>query len=547
MTPIEFVIIDEATQLKECESVISLQLSGVRNAVLDGDERQLPSMVQSKDSDEKSVHNKPMVAMGECGEKSEVHWWRRVEKVVVGWRSRDIRRSTQNNGSSTPGENEGVYYGQLEEILEFAYTPFKVVLFRVKWFDTRNEGRRVKRFVTRNNITQIMTATTSYKDQPYISATQAKLVFYLEDPARQTTNLWKVIQDVNHRWGQNEVVIKDDSSSNLALSTNSNELNYANLNIAGQSMKVEALPPPVIPVDDNDDFIDEEDDVPYDLADYDDEVRTKHDMTSIARGHGGDGGGDPPQAPRRLGSRNTGKRDKRGVTGNYELKKAVEKYGPQEIEFEWKDQKRCCISAIIPAASFQDRPSPCWATRRGYQTRHRGLSLQIVLGQKNKYKQEMWTNKGGLGAVDQIRRDRPNDMTLHNWNKLVDSWIDSKKAYRAELNSHNRLANKIVSLQGSRSLAQSRHRYSQNHNEKYPSLIQSYYDLHTKKGVWRDDGSKALYEEMLRFQALGTMTERDILTQTQGMSQFATTFRGSTTESESLDGDDEDDGDVRDL
>nr|GFB87181.1 hypothetical protein [Tanacetum cinerariifolium] len=57
------------------------------------------------------------------------------------------------------------------------------------------------------------------------------------------------------------------------------------------------------------------------------------------RGHGDDGGGDPPQTPRRLGSSCERNTDKRGVTGNYELKKAVEKHGPQEIEFEWKDQK----------------------------------------------------------------------------------------------------------------------------------------------------------------------------------------------------------------
>ncbi|GKB59076.1 hypothetical protein Tco_0915262 [Tanacetum coccineum] len=124
----------------------------------------------------------------------------------------------------------------------------------------------------------------------------------------------------------------------------------------------------------------------------------------------------------------------------------------------------------------------------------------------------MWTKKGGLGAADQIRRNRPNNMTLDNWNKLVDSRIDPKKAHGAEVNSRNRLANKIVSLQGSRSLAQSRHRY-------YPSLIQSYYDLHTKEGIWRDDGSKALYEEMLRLQALGTMTDQEILAQVLGGKQ----------------------------
>ncbi|XP_028054794.1 probable helicase MAGATAMA 3 isoform X2 [Camellia sinensis] len=46
--PLELLVIDEAAQLKECESTIPLQLSGIRHAILVGDERQLPSMVQSK-------------------------------------------------------------------------------------------------------------------------------------------------------------------------------------------------------------------------------------------------------------------------------------------------------------------------------------------------------------------------------------------------------------------------------------------------------------------------------------------------------------------
>ncbi|GJY87393.1 hypothetical protein Tco_0502021 [Tanacetum coccineum] len=374
-----------------------------------------------------------------------------------------------------------------------------------------------------------MTATASYKDQPYILATQSKL---------------------------DEVVIEDDSSYNLALSANLNELNHTNLNIAGHSTEVKEPPPPVIPVDD-DGFIDKEDDVPYDLADSDDEVRANHDvddevgtMTSVTRGHGGDGAGDPPQAPRRLGSsceRNTRKRDKRGVTGNYELKKAVEKYGPQEIEFECMDQKTIrhigdnsswfenYIGELVSSLPYHH---PSWRDIDARDKHHFKIDRHLAgpngedikrgiedyfskrySGRKNKYKHEMWTKKGGLGAADQIRRNRPNNVTLDNWNKLVDSWIDPKKAHRAEVNSRNRLANKIVSLQGSRSLTQSRHRYFQNHNEQYPSLIQSYYDLHTKKGVWRDDGSKALYEEMLRLQALGTMTEREILAQVLGGKQ----------------------------
>ncbi|KAG8380907.1 hypothetical protein BUALT_Bualt06G0065500 [Buddleja alternifolia] len=48
MKPLELVIIDEAAQLKECESSIPLQLFGLRHAILVGDEKQLPAMVISK-------------------------------------------------------------------------------------------------------------------------------------------------------------------------------------------------------------------------------------------------------------------------------------------------------------------------------------------------------------------------------------------------------------------------------------------------------------------------------------------------------------------
>ncbi|XP_047063771.1 helicase sen1-like [Lolium rigidum] len=47
----DLLLIDEAAQLKECESLIPLQLSGLKHAVLVGDERQLPATVKSKVSD----------------------------------------------------------------------------------------------------------------------------------------------------------------------------------------------------------------------------------------------------------------------------------------------------------------------------------------------------------------------------------------------------------------------------------------------------------------------------------------------------------------
>ncbi|KAI3972839.1 hypothetical protein MKX01_019497 [Papaver californicum] len=50
--PLNLLLIDEAAQLKECESLIPLQLQGLRHAILIGDERQLPAKVNSKVSDE---------------------------------------------------------------------------------------------------------------------------------------------------------------------------------------------------------------------------------------------------------------------------------------------------------------------------------------------------------------------------------------------------------------------------------------------------------------------------------------------------------------
>ncbi|CAH2065611.1 unnamed protein product [Thlaspi arvense] len=47
-TPIQLVVIDEAAQLKECETAIPLLLPGIQHSILIGDEKQLPAMVDSQ-------------------------------------------------------------------------------------------------------------------------------------------------------------------------------------------------------------------------------------------------------------------------------------------------------------------------------------------------------------------------------------------------------------------------------------------------------------------------------------------------------------------
>ena len=47
-TPFECLIIDEASQLKEAESTITLQIIGVTHAFFIGDPKQLPTTIISK-------------------------------------------------------------------------------------------------------------------------------------------------------------------------------------------------------------------------------------------------------------------------------------------------------------------------------------------------------------------------------------------------------------------------------------------------------------------------------------------------------------------
>nr|GEU99325.1 putative reverse transcriptase domain-containing protein [Tanacetum cinerariifolium] len=157
--------------------------------------------------------------------------------------SHDKRRITQNNGICLPGEkDEEMYYGQLDEILEFS-----------------------------NNMTQIWANRESFKDDQYILATQVKQVFNLK--------IWP-----------------DDHPTRSL-----NDLDFTTLHIDGQSMDVDA-PPDIIDVDKDDDIIDDEDALPHDLANSDDEdlvnVDDDNDVAivysiDVARGHNGDGDDRP--------------------------------------------------------------------------------------------------------------------------------------------------------------------------------------------------------------------------------------------------------------
>ncbi|GJW37322.1 hypothetical protein Tco_0060242 [Tanacetum coccineum] len=426
--------------------------------------------------------------------------------------SRDERRTTQNSGICSPGGNDGeMYYGQLQEILEFSYLSFKVVLFRVKWFDTRNEGRKVQRLVLRNNMTQILTKDEAFKDDQYILATQVKQCFYLEDMARRPPH-WKVVEHVNHKkFSDGGVIVVEedpdvihfDNSSDLPLSTSLNDLNNATLHIDGQSTEVDA-PPDIIDLDEDDDIIDDEDALPHDLADSDDEdlVNVEDDdgvevmSADVARGHGGDGGGDdrPPShhiptgcggcfanrgkgtRKANLGGRKAGRLHTRQETRNLGLKKITDDKGPVPIRFEWDDKK-----TMMPLGEHASHWSnylgeliremplyyPSWqkvpAERKAAIVTKIGTQFDLTPHMQSQHwadinagiqqhLQKLYnTNKASLKAahwvinpetgtydVETIRQGRPESITPADWDAQIAFWNDPRNQARAAQNRQNR-------------------------------------------------------------------------------------------------------------
>ncbi|KAG9442402.1 hypothetical protein H6P81_018256 [Aristolochia fimbriata] len=72
MDPLELCVIDEAAQLKECETLIPLQLKGLRNAILIGDDRQLSAMVNSKVSEKADFGRSLFQRLVSLGQEKEL-------------------------------------------------------------------------------------------------------------------------------------------------------------------------------------------------------------------------------------------------------------------------------------------------------------------------------------------------------------------------------------------------------------------------------------------------------------------------------------------
>ena len=117
--------------------------------------------------------------------------------------SRDVKLKTQNCGVMVPSEDSVNYYGVLEEIIQLSYlNGCSVYLFKCKWFNT-------SRIKVESNITSVYVKEECYKDDPFILASQAKLIYYLRDIKNE--NDWRIVNEYIPRnvWDFSDMDIDD--------------------------------------------------------------------------------------------------------------------------------------------------------------------------------------------------------------------------------------------------------------------------------------------------------------------------------------------------
>ena len=113
-------------------------------------------------------------------------------------KDRETRRKSQNSGVVVQGDHQGEiidFYGVLIDIIELSYLGRnKVLIFKCDWWDIGNK-RRIH--VNEFGFVSVNVSKSWYKDQPFVLATQAQQVFYVND--LKLGKDWRVVERLQVR------------------------------------------------------------------------------------------------------------------------------------------------------------------------------------------------------------------------------------------------------------------------------------------------------------------------------------------------------------
>ncbi|GJW54303.1 probable flavin-containing monooxygenase 1 [Tanacetum coccineum] len=137
---------------------------------------------------------------------------------------------------------------------------------------------------------------------------------------------------------------------------------------------------------------------------------------------------------------------------------------------------------------------------------------KIYNGKKAALKDRHWRpDADGTYDLEQNRLGRPSHISEADWDAHVAFWNYPKNLTWAAQNKQNQAKSKVVCRQGSRSITALRDMHMESSaTREYPSLIHTFFLTHTIGGEFVNPEDKALYDEMLRLQGLGSNTSSGV-------------------------------------
>lgn len=196
-------------------------------------------------------------------------------------KDRERKRRFQNSGvvviaktsnfasakDKNPITGDVTYYGILKDIIELNYyEKFKVVLFKCDWIDVcQGKGIKQDEFgFTFVNPTRLMATGVHLGDEPYVLASQAQQVFYVEDPIDTD---WHAVIKTKPRelfdMGEENATHWQIDLSNVEVLQDTIEANHDNhtwVREGVEGMLIETHLIPSQPIDTNSDDADNDDD-----------------------------------------------------------------------------------------------------------------------------------------------------------------------------------------------------------------------------------------------------------------------------------------------
>ena len=111
------------------------------------------------------------------------------------------------------------FYGVLPNVVVLDYIfNNQVVLFKCEWFDTNPKKKRLQD----DGVLRCINVDNKwYEEDPYVLASQAQQVFYVNDPNLGSS--WKVVQNVLHR---HIFDVLEETTTNDSENDNQDPTNY---------------------------------------------------------------------------------------------------------------------------------------------------------------------------------------------------------------------------------------------------------------------------------------------------------------------------------